>query len=81
MTPEMQRRQLRLSGGETRILSMLLLTRAGLLLPTIPPPTLSPLCAHRKAHLPGGGHGPHGTLPLLHLHPSELLPTLSGATC
>lgn len=49
----MQRRQLRLSGGETRILSMLLLTRAGLLLPTIPPPTLSPLCAHRKAHLPG----------------------------
>lgn len=43
------------------------------------PPLLQ--CAHRKAHLPGRGHGPHGTLPLLDLHPSELLPTPAGASC
>lgn len=42
MTPEMQRRQLRLSGGETGILSMLPLTRAGLPLPTIPPAPFLP---------------------------------------
>ena len=80
MTPEIQRRQLRLSSGETGTLSMI----PGLPLPTIPhtpPPPFSPLCAHRKAHLPGRGHGPHGTIPLLHLHPSKLLPTLSGTTC
>lgn len=37
--------------------------------------------SHRKAHLPGWVHGPHGTLPLLHLHPSKLLATPIGATC
>lgn len=74
MTPEMLRRQLRRRGGGTGTLSLLPLSRAALTLP----PAL--LYAHGKARLPGRGHGLHGNLSLLHLHPSELLPTLAGAT-
>lgn len=75
MTPEMLRRQLRLWRVlEPQRSACAHCPRAGVTgLPALP-------CAHRKAHLPGWGHGPHGTLSLLHLHPSELLPTPAGAS-
>lgn len=43
--------------------------------------TASVDCVYRKAHLCRGGPGPYGALPLLHLHPSEVLLTFSGASC